>query len=96
MTSEVEIEIFPWLSQALGKKSRVVLSEKVNVGENLKTLLERIASEHDGFGAMIYDVKHGTVYDTVVIFVNNLAIKNLRLKVKGEDRITITPFYSGG
>lgn len=97
MTNEVKIEIFPWLSRALGKKSRVTLTEKVRKGENLKSLLERIALKHDGFGSMIYDTKRGNLYDTVVIFVNNQSIaKDLKLKIKNGDRIIITPFYSGG
>ena len=97
MTNEIEVEIFPWLSRALGKESRVILTEKVRKRENLKSLLERIALKHDGFGAMIYDVKRGTVYDMVVIFVNNQPIaKDLKLKIKSGDRITLTPFYSGG
>lgn len=97
MTNEIKVEISPWLSKALGKKSKVTLTEKIRKGESLKSLLERIALKHDGFGAMIYDIKRGTVYDTVVIFVNNRPIANdLKLKIKSGDRITVTPFYSGG
>jgi len=97
MTNEVKIEILPWLSRALGKKSKVTLTERVRKGESLKSLLERIALKHDGFGAMIYDIERGSPYDTVVIFVNNQSISgDLKLKIKNGDRIIITPFYSGG
>ena len=98
MTNEIAVEIFPWLSRALQKESKVILTEKINPkGENLKSLLERIALKHDGFGAMIYGVKHGTVHDAVVIYVNNQPIpKNLKLKIKSGDRIAVTPLYSGG
>jgi len=97
MGNEITVEIFPWLSWALGEKNRVILTERVEKGENLKSLLERIAVKHDGFGAMIYDLNLGTVYDKVVIFVNNRSVsKDLKLKINNGDRITVTPFYSGG
>ena len=68
MTNEVVVEIFPWLSRALQKESKVLLTEKVNPkGEQLKSVLERIAVKHEGFGAMIYDVTQGTVFDNVVL-----------------------------
>lgn len=98
MTEKIEVEILPWLSRALGKESKLILTEKVNPkGEKLKSLLERIALKHEGFGAVIYDVKRGALQDTVVIFVNNQSTsKDLKLIIKNGDRITLTPFYSGG
>lgn len=97
MIDEVEIEILPWLSRALGEKSKVTLTEKVRKGENLKSLLEGIALKHDGFGATIYDIERGSLYDTVVIFVNNQATSgDLKLEINNGDRVVITPFYSGG
>lgn len=97
MTTEVTIEIVPWLSQALGKKSKVTVTEQIRKDERLKSLLERMAVKHDGFGAMIYDIPRGTTYNTVVIFVNNRPVtSDLSVKIKGGDTIVVTPFYSGG
>ena len=97
MTNEVTIEIVPWLSQALGKKSKIIMTEQIRKDESLKSLLEKIAIKHDGFGAMIYDISRGTLYDAVVIFVNNRPVtSDLKEKIKGGDTIVVTPFYSGG
>jgi molybdopterin converting factor small subunit len=98
MTEKIEVEILPWLSRALGKESKLTLTEKANSkGEKLKSLLKRIALKYEGFGAVIYDVKRGVLQDTVVIFVNNKPIaKDLKITVKSGDKITLTPFYSGG
>ncbi len=97
MTNEVKVEIAPWLSQALGKKSKVTMTEQIRKDESLKSLLERIAVKYDGFGAIIYDIPGGTIYDTVVIFVNNRPVtSDLKVKIKGGDTIVVTPFYSGG
>jgi molybdopterin converting factor small subunit len=97
MTPEVTIEIAPWISQALGKKSKVTMTEQIRKDESLKSLLERIAEKHDGFGAMIYCIPRGTIDDAVVIFVNNRPVlPDLNVKIKGGDTIVVTPFYSGG
>ena len=97
MTNEVTIEIAPWLSQAFGKKSKVTVTQQIRTEESLKSLLERIAVKHDGFGAMIYDIPRGTTYNNVVIFVNNRPVpSDLSVKIKGGDTIVVTPFYSGG
>jgi len=98
MTMGIVIEILPWLSRALGKESRIVFNEPVNPkGETLQSLLRRIALKYDGVEGVIYDLKHGVVHEGVVIFVNNQRIpQDLKLIVKGGDRITVTPFYSGG
>lgn len=97
MVGEVKIDIYPWLSRALGRESRITLTEKIGEGETLKSLLKRMASRYDGFGAMIYDTKRGATHDTVVVFVNNRSIADdLTLKIEEGDRIIITPFYSGG
>jgi sulfur carrier protein ThiS len=46
---------------------------------------------------VIYDIARGTIYDTVVIFVNNQPVpSDLKVKIKGGDIIVVTPFYSGG
>ena len=97
MTNEVKIEISPWFSQSFGKKSKVTMTEQIRKDESLKSLLERIAVKHDGFGAMIYDISRGTIYDAVVIFVNNKPVtSDLKIKIKIGDTIVVTPFYSGG
>ena len=97
MTPEVTIEIAPWLSQALGKKSKISMTEQIGKGESLKSLLERMAIKHDGFGAMIYCIPRGTIDDAVVIFVNNRPVPpDLNVNIKGGDTIVVTPFYSGG
>lgn len=97
MTNEVKIEITPWLSQAFGKKSKITMTEQIRKDESLKSLLERIAVKHYGFGAMIYDMPSGTLYDAVVIFVNNrLVTSDLKVTIKGGDTIVVTPLYSGG
>ena len=97
MALEITIEIAPWLSQALGKKSKILMTEQIRKGESLKSLLERMAVKHDGFGAMIYDIPRGTIDDAVVIFVNNRPVtSDLNVKIKGGDTIIVTPFYSGG
>ena len=97
MTNEVTIEIAPWLSQSFGKKSKATITEQIRKDESLKSLLERIAVKHDGFGSMIYGIARGTIYDTVVIFVNNRPVtSDLKVKIKGGDTIIVTPFYSGG
>jgi molybdopterin converting factor small subunit len=97
MREEVTIEITPWLSKAVGKTSKVTLTEPIRKGEQLKAVLERIAGKHEAFGAMIYDVHRGTLYDAVVIFVNNRPIaKDLQYSMQGGDTIVLTPFYSGG
>ena len=97
MTNEVKIEIAPWRSQTLGKKNKITMTEKIRKDESLKSLLERIATQHDGFGSMIYDIARGIIYDTVVIFVNNQPVpSDLKVKIKDGDIIVVTPFYSGG
>lgn len=97
MTNEVTIEIAPWLSQAFGKKSKVTMTKQIRKDESLKSLLQRIAAKHDGFGAMIYNIPRGTTYNTVVIFVNNRPVtSDLSVKIKSGDTIVVTPFYSGG
>lgn len=96
MTNDVQVEVLPWLSRALGKESKVILTESIREGENLKSLFERIASKHDAFGALIYNINCGTVYDGVEIFVNNKSIKNVNMKIKSGYKITVTPLYYGG
>jgi len=97
MTNEVKVEISPWLSHALGKKSKITLREKIRNGDSLRSVLERLAVRHEGFGATIYDIQRGTVYDPVVIFVNNRPIsRDLKVTIQGGDTIAVTPFYSGG
>ena len=97
MKNEIEIQISPWISKAFGEKSKVTLTEQIRKGEDLKSLLERMASKNESFGAMIYDVKRGIIYDTVVILVNNRPIeKDLKTKIKSGDTIFVTPLYSGG
>ncbi len=94
---EVTIEIAPWLSKAFGKKSKVTLREQIRDGEPLKAILERIAAKHEAVGAMIYDAHRGTIYDAVVMFVNNRPVaKDLRHTVQSGDTIVLTPFYAGG
>ena len=97
MADEVKLEILPWLSRALGKSNKVTFTEKIRKDDDLKSLLERVAEKYASLGAMIYNPKHGTLDDAVVVFVNNRPIpKDLKLKIKGGDTIVITPFYSGG
>ncbi len=94
---EVTIEIAPWLSKAFGKKSKVTLREQIRNNEPLKAILERIAAKHEAVGAMIYDVHQGTLYDAVVLFVNNRPVaKDLQHTVQSGDTIVLTPFYAGG
>jgi molybdopterin converting factor small subunit len=97
MIPEVTVELYPWLSKALGAKSKVVLTLGIRKQETLRTLLERLALKHVGVGAMIYDINHELLHDGVVIFVNDRPIaKDLQLPLKQGDRVAVTPFYSGG
>jgi hypothetical protein len=75
----------------------VRLTERLSHPEPLRSVLERIALQHDGFGAMIYDVAHHALHEGVVIFVNARAITpDLAMMIRPGDRIAVTPFYTGG
>lgn len=97
MTPEVTVELYPWLSKALGAKSKVILTLGIHKQETVRSLLKRLALKHAGVGAMIYDTAHELIHEGVVIFVNDRSIaKDLQLPLKHGDRVAVTPFYSGG
>jgi molybdopterin converting factor small subunit len=97
MRSEVSVEIYPWLSKALGARHKVTLTEQISRQETLQSLLARLALKHDGVGAMIYDNTNEHLYEGIVIFVNNKLISHdLLLPLTQGDHIAVTPFYTGG
>jgi molybdopterin converting factor small subunit len=97
MRSDVTVEIYPWLSKALGAQHKVTLTEQISRQETLRSLLDRLALKYDGVGAMIYDGIHERLYEGIVIFVNNKLIPHdLLLPLTQGDHIAVTPFYIGG
>jgi molybdopterin converting factor small subunit len=97
MMNQVEVEVLPWLSRALGKENKVKLTEIVEKGETLKTLLERIAFSYEGFGAAIYDAKGSILRENVVVFINDRSLQGgLHTNIHAGDRVIIAPIYSGG
>ena len=97
MMNQMEVEILPWLSRALGKENKVKLAEIVEKEETLKTLLERLALSHEGFGAAIYDAKCGILRENVVVFINDRSLQGgLHTNIHAGDRVVIAPIYSGG
>ena len=97
MRSEVTVEIYPWLSKALGARHKITLTEQISRQETLRSLLTRLALKYDGIGAMIYDGIHEHLHEGIVIFVNNQVIPHdLTLPLKQGDHIAVTPFYTGG
>jgi molybdopterin converting factor small subunit len=97
MMDQVEVEVLPWLSRALGKENKVELTEIVEKGETLKTLLERIALNHEGFGAVVYNVEGSILRENVAVFINDRSSQGgLHTKIHAGDRIVIAPIYSGG
>jgi molybdopterin converting factor small subunit len=97
MCLEVTVEIYPWLSQAIGVRHKVTLTEQISRQETLRSLLARLALKHDGVNAMIYDGIREHLHEGIVIFVNNQVIPHdLMLPLKQGDHIAVTPFYIGG
>lgn len=95
--NQVEVEVLPWLSRALGKENKVKLTEIVEKEETLKTLLEKIALNHEGFGAVVYNTEDSIIRENVVVFINNRSLQGgLHTKIHSGDRVVIAPIYSGG
>ena len=97
MRSEVAVEIYPWLSNALGVRHKKTLIEQISRQETLRSLLARLALKYDGIGAMIFDTIREQLHEGIVIFVNNHVIPHdLLVPLKHGDQIAVTPFYIGG
>ena len=95
--NQVEVEVLPWLSRALGKENKVKLTVIVEKKETLKTLLERIALNHEGFGAVVYNSEDSILRENVVVFINDRCLEGgLDTNINAGDRVIIAPIYSGG
>lgn len=97
MMKQVGVEVLPWLSRAFGKENKVKLTEIVEKGETLLTLLKRITLNHEGFGAYVYNAEGSILRENVVVFINDRSLQGgLHTKIQEGDRVVIAPIYSGG
>jgi len=98
---KVQVEIMAGLSERLtpGQQGRFVLEAKVEEGRVLRDLLNKLATEHAGFGQAVFDNQSQSLYNNVQVVINGrllIPLKNLNLELRDGDRILFLPAYAGG
>jgi len=99
----VEVEIFPWLSERLGGsdhltrnlKWRVDIAAKSTVGD----VMARLATEREGFRRFVFDPQSRTLSDDLVVVLNNRLLNlvgGLDAELSDGDRLAIIQALAGG
>ena len=98
---KVRVEIMAGLSERLtpGQQGRFVLEEKVKEGQVLGDLLNKLATEHETFGQVVFDSQSQRLHDNIRVAINGrllIPLKNLNVELRDGDRIVFVPAYAGG
>jgi molybdopterin converting factor small subunit len=99
----VQVEIYPWLSQRLGGddqasgilKWQVDMAERSSVGD----LLARLALDHDDFRRFAFDPESRTINAELVVVINDRLLDlagGLDAPMREGDRIAIIQALAGG
>jgi len=99
----VEVEIYPWLSERLGGgdqatsilKWRVDVATKSSAGD----LMSRLALEHEDFRRFAFDPESRTLSDELVVVLNSRLLDlagGLDAELREGDRVAIIQVLAGG
>ncbi|MDP2718475.1 MAG: MoaD/ThiS family protein [Dehalococcoidia bacterium] len=102
--ARVTIEIYPWLTSYLAAKGQkkgggVILEQEIEEGENIGTLLRKLAAREKKLGPHLYDPESGRLTDQVGIVLNNRFIDLLDgpdTVLKDGDTVTLSQAWCGG
>lgn len=96
---EIEVEVMPWLSEAFGKTSRFTWREKLEDGEPIKALLNRLAKKYEAISRFLYEPSSQELRGEVAVIVNGREIRHLNgleTRLRTGDKITFIPPIAGG
>ena len=99
----VEVEIYPWLSERLGRGDRVtgILKWPVDVARqsSVGDLMAQLALEHDDFRRFAFDPESRTINGELVVVINNRLLDlagGLDAELREGDRVAIIQALAGG
>ena len=97
----VRLVITPWLSRHLTQGSTGTVSQDrdVDEGATVGELLREVASQHPGFGAVIFPGGVGRVVGYVSVVLNDQFLElagGMEAVLKPGDTVRLMPGFSGG
>ena len=100
MANEVTLDVLPWTSGKLGLgPGKARLTEPLEPGDTVESLLERLRQRIPGFEEWVYDAPERRVHEHCTLLVNGRAFEGLgglAARLQAGDHLTILPGFSGG
>ena len=97
---EVTLDVLPWTSGKLGLgPGKARLTEPLEAGDTVESLLERLRQRIPGFEEWVYDAPERRVHEHCTLLVNGRAFEGLgglAVRLHAGDHLTILPGFSGG
>jgi molybdopterin converting factor small subunit len=99
--AKVKLQVFSWLTTALGAKDRTSFVEvlEVQAGETVRHLFGRLAAEHQDFAKYVFDRDRQDLTGRVSVLFNDRVlelVQGLDTEIEDGDTITLIPAYAGG
>jgi molybdopterin converting factor small subunit len=101
-TIRVQVEVLSWVNKYVGGPGtgEITLTEEVDRGSTVRSVLGRVTERHPGLGAALWDPgSPRAIGDNIEVMVNNAVLgvsHDLDSEVLDGDRITLLGQYMGG
>jgi len=96
---KILVTIAPWLSEYFGSSGTVTFGNQIEESESILGLLLVLAEKNVAFGKDIFGPSGGMLQSHILVVLNGKLVTPAdidKIKLRGGDKITLTPAQTGG